>query len=103
MNREVGISALRELISSGKETQTSIALRLGIDASQVSKIASGKFRKMSGNALNICKFSYLTQINELVKHQEPDLVNRLNELTASNPIAAHALVGILEKLIGEKA
>ena len=104
MNKEIGIAALKAVISSGKESQSSIAKRLGIDASQVSKIASGNFKRMSGHALKVCKFALKMQAHEHVIIKNPELTEKLNFLTEkfvdTNPSAAQALIDMLEILIG---
>lgn len=103
MNRETGIAALRSVITSGVESRSSIARLLGIDASQVSRIASGKFRRMSGHALDVCKFAYSIQAREQAIRKRPELADQLSklaiQLTEKNPDAAQALVGMLQTLV----
>lgn len=100
------MAALQSVIASGVESRSSIARVLGIDASQVSRIASGKFRRMSGHALDVCKLAYSIQSREQAHIKRPELANRLSELAAEltekNPDAAQALVGMLQTLVAEE-
>lgn len=106
MNKEIGISALRAVIASGDESMSSIARRLNIDASQVSKIASGKFSRMTGNALDVCKFALSIQAQKQARIINPELNDQLSLLTAQlvekNPVAAEALAGVLHTLINNR-
>lgn len=103
MDRETGMAALQAIIASGEESRSSIARALGIDASQVSRIASGQFRKMSGHALDVCKFAWSIQAQEQARIKRPELANKLSrlavQLTEKNPEAAQALAGMLQTLI----
>lgn len=69
------------------------------------KIASGKFAKMTGHALNVCKFANKIKVFDQARKKRPGLVNELNELTdllvQKNPQAAKALVGMLQAMINE--
>lgn len=106
MNKEIGIATLRAVIDSGKESQSSLARELGIDASQVSRIASGRFRRMSGHALSVCKLARSIQSREQAQIKRPELADRLSrlavQLTEKNPDAAQALAGMLQTLVEEQ-
>jgi len=106
MNKEDGISVLREVIASGEYSMSGIARELGVDPSQVSKIASGKFARMTGHALDVCKFAYKIKLSDQVREKKPALVNELNELTnllvQKNPQAAKALVGMLQTMVNQQ-
>lgn len=103
MNRETGIATLQEVIASGAESRSSLARKLNIDASQVSRIASGKFRRMSGHALDVCKLASSIQSQKQAQIKRPELAERLSQLalqlTDKNPDAAQALVSMLQTLI----
>jgi hypothetical protein len=103
MNKSTGVKALKKVVRLRLETLSSIGRLFGIHASQVSRIAAGKFERMSGNALKICIYaqSKLDEIEAFKK--QPELADRLNVLTTQlalkDPYAAHALLGLLETLI----
>jgi transcriptional regulator with XRE-family HTH domain len=106
MNKEAGVAALQAIIKSDTESMSSIARKLGVDASQVSRIASGKFRRMTGHALNVCKFALSLQAQQQARKADPELTDKLSLLAAQlvnkNPEAAQALAGILHTLIDDK-
>lgn len=103
MNKETGIAALKAVIASKVESRSSLARKLGIDASQVSRIASGQFRRMSGNALNVCKFAYSLQALDQARSKAPKLTTELEskmaQLITISPGAAEALTHMLDVLI----
>lgn len=103
MDKNTGIFAINKVISSGLETRSSIALKLGIHTSQVSRVAAGKFKKMSGNALEVCKFAQSILVEKEAIYLHPEIAQRLSSLSSKlalkNPTAAQALVGMLETLI----
>lgn len=106
MNKEYGVSILRNLIDSGVESTASIARSLNISQSQVSRIASGNFKKMTGNALNVCNFAYSIYARNKIEIDRPEIAGRLNllaiQFVEKNPEAAQALIGILEALSDNK-
>ena len=106
MNRETGIATLQAVIASGKESRSGLARALGIDASQVSRIASGQFRRMSGHALEVCELAWSIQAREQARIKRPELADRLSrlavQLTEKNPDAAQALAGMLQTLVEEQ-
>lgn len=106
MDKENGVSVLKEVIMSGHYSMSRIGRELGIDPSQVSRIAAGDFVKMTGHALNVCKFAYKIKLSTQMSETRPALVNELNELTnllvQKNPQAADALVKMLQTMINEQ-
>lgn len=105
MDKESGLLALRTVISSEIASRSSIAKELGIDPSQVSRIAAGKFRRMSGHALDVCKFALALQAAEHARTSQPSLIANIDrkvaKLTALSPNAAIALDTMLSALIEE--
>lgn len=106
MNKEIGIAALRAIILSGEESRSSIGRKLGIDASQVSRIASGNFRRMTGHAFEVCKFALSKQAQNNARVKNPELIAKLSTLAIqfveNNPNAAQALIGMLETIVEER-
>lgn len=103
MDKETGIKVLKEVIRSGKTTRSYIANEFNVDQSQVSRIVNGKFKRMSGHALEICKFAYRLQIidqaNEGDKKLIPELEQKLIQLAVARPQAAEALNALLSALV----
>jgi hypothetical protein len=105
MDKESGLAAVRFAITSGRTSQSNIATALGIDQSQVSRIAAGKFRRMSGHALNVCKYAYSLQAVDQANSKDPklasDLERKVAQLITISPNAAEALTHMLDALIDE--
>ena len=105
MDKKLGLAAIRAAIASGRTSQINIATALGIDQSQVSRIAAGKFRRMSGHALNVCKYAYSLQAIDQANSKDPRLASELErkvaQLITISPNAAEALTYMLDALIDD--
>lgn len=104
MDRTSAIQTLNELLESGRETRSSIARKLSIHPSQVSRIASGNFIRLDGHALKVCKFAQSATGAERLRKQElPDQYCRLQslliELLEQHPEVADGLEMLMESLI----
>lgn len=107
MDKITGLNYLREILDRGLESHCSIANKLDMHPSQVSRIANGKFRRMSGNALRVCKFARMLSAKYAANNLNPDLLGRLEDRVARlvqlSPEAAEALTEILGVLVVKAA
>lgn len=105
MDRDTGLQVLRSVLDDGMATRQSIAKRLGMHPSQVSRIAAGKFIRMDGHALKVCKLALLLHHKKLsCKRMEPieaDLNVKVAQIVSINPSAANALSAMLGALIDQ--
>lgn len=104
MDRTSAIQILNELLETGRETRSSIARKLNIHPSQVSRIASGKFIRLEGHALKVCKLAQSTIEVERHKNQNPAnqlsrMQSLLIELLEERPEVANTLEMLMESLI----
>lgn len=103
MERESALRALRSAIHSGLASKADIARELQIHPSQVSRIVAGKFRRMDGHALRVCKFAISLQATQTPHRGSSRLAFGLEEKIAQivsiNPAAAEALSAMLEAFI----
>ncbi|WP_414486541.1 hypothetical protein [Stenotrophomonas maltophilia] len=101
MDKVTGISMLKQALARPEVSRSSIGRALGIDASQVSRIAAGHFVKLDGHALRVCK--YAQQILEGtagVTHAfEKGFEVRFRQLESLNPKAAKAVSELLDALL----
>lgn len=104
MDRTSAIQILNELLETGRETRSSIARKLNIHPSQVSRIASGEFIRLDGHALKVCKFAQ--SVIEVERHQNQSPANQLSrmqslliELLEERPEVANTLEMLMESLI----
>lgn len=106
MDKSTGLKYLREILDQGLENRSSIANKLGMHPSQVSRIVNGNFSRMSGNALEVCKFARMLSAKYAANNSNSNLLCRLEEgiarLVQLSPEAAEALTEILGVLV-EKA
>ncbi|MDA8246779.1 helix-turn-helix domain-containing protein [Acidithiobacillus sp.] len=104
MNKKDCLAVLRETLDSQGITRSEIARALSIHPSQVSRIAAGKFARMDGHALRICKFAQVRADLARVQNLHPDLTTELQEMAAKlvtrRPEAAKALTNLLTSLLG---
>lgn len=103
MNKASAVQTLNAVIEGGV-TRTAIAKRLRVHPSQVSRIASGNFKRLDGHALRVCKYAQTLAINA---ERVPGLPSPAEELEAKlirlmqvNPEAAVALSEMLDALVG---
>lgn len=106
MNKTAAIRTLNAVISSGV-TRTDIAKKLKIHPSQVSRIASGDFKRLDGNALRVCKYAHMLSLARAPDGRLPcgaeELGTKLARLMQLNPDAAAALSEMLDALIHDDA
>lgn len=107
MDRTSAIQTLNELLKTGRETRSSIARKLKIHPSQVSRIASGKFVRLDGRALKVCKFAQSAIGAEVHRNQTPAnqlsrIQSLLIELLEERPDVADALELLMESLISPR-
>lgn len=102
MDKTSGVRALNAVISSGV-TRTAIARRLNIHPSQVSRIAAGKFRRLDGHALRVCKYAQLlcsrSDAPQGLPSSAGELEAKVIRLMQLNPEAAEALSEMLDALV----
>lgn len=105
MERQYGIAVLRAVLDSDTATRMSISVSLGIHPSQVSRIAAGKFKKMEGHALRVCKFAQSLQSgkasDEPVSILTTELCAKVTQLASINPDAAKALSQLLGVILDQ--
>ncbi|WP_448121892.1 hypothetical protein [Xanthomonas arboricola] len=85
--------------------RSSIARALKIDASQVSRIAAGRFAKLDGNALKVCKYAQLLVHGKKMHSgvaSASDLGRKLAQLSSINPGAARAISDLIDALAGSE-
>lgn len=101
MDKVTGISVLRQALALPEVSRSSVGRALGIDASQVSRIAAGRFVKLEGHALRVCKYAQGLIAGSNPAGLEPQLASdsRLLELAAANPQAAKAVSDLIDALL----
>jgi hypothetical protein len=102
MNKESGVRALRSVIASGDITRSEIARVLDIHPSQVSRIASGEFKRMDGHALQVCKYAQSIAALKAAKNGNLALAGELEakvlRLVRLSPQVATSLSNMLDAL-----
>lgn len=101
MDRKFALEIVRQAMAIPGVNRSTIARELKIDASQVSRIAAGRFAKLEGNALKVCRYA-----QHLVQEQETqikasnfsDVERKLARLSAINPWAAQAVSDLINAL-----
>ncbi|MER2050372.1 MAG: hypothetical protein ABS932_02515 [Stenotrophomonas sp.] len=103
MDKVTGIKVLRQALTMQGISRSSIGRDLGIDASQVSRIAAGRFVKLDGHALRVCKYAQalVTGAGATDPQRASSLEARIADLVAFNPVAAKALAELVEALMGQ--
>lgn len=103
MDKVTGIGVLKQALALPGVNRSSIGKALGIHASQVSRIAAGRFVKLEGHALRVCKHARglvaVPSIKEM--NATPALESKMARLVAANPSAAKALSDLIEALLGD--
>lgn len=103
MDKVTGIHVLKQALALPGVSRSSIGKALGIHASQVSRIADGRFVKLEGHALRVCKYARglvsVPATREL--NGQPTLESKMARLVAANPNAAKALSDLIEALLGD--
>lgn len=103
MDKVTGIKVLKQALAMQGVSRSSIGRDLGIDASQVSRIAAGRFVKLDGHALRVCKYAQalVAGAGAAAPQRASSLEARITELVAFNPAAAKALAELIEALAGQ--
>ena len=101
MNRELAMEFLHKAMELPGINRSSIGRALEIDASQVSRIAAGRFAKLDGHALRVCKYAQTLVQGEPVhagatNHSE--IERKLARLSNINPGAAKAVSDLIDAL-----
>ncbi|WP_407352154.1 hypothetical protein [Luteimonas sp. R10] len=101
MDRLIALEFVRQAMALPGVNRSTIARALGIDPSQVSRIAAGRFVKLDGHALKVCKYAqHLVQDHGA--HSGPssfaDVECKLARLSAINPWAARAVSDLIDAL-----
>lgn len=81
--------------------RSSIGRVLEIDASQVSRIAAGRFAKLDGHALRVCKYAQTLVQGMPVPAGAPnhsEIERKLAQLSSINPGAAKAVSDLIDAL-----
>lgn len=101
MDKVTGISVLKQALALPEVSRSSIGRALGIDASQVSRIAAGRFVKLDGHALRVCKFAQklLLEWRQRPVSSPDDITTRFSQLAAFNPQAARAVSDLVDSLL----
>jgi transcriptional regulator with XRE-family HTH domain len=107
MDREHGIRILNNLLQRGMETRSSIAKRLGVHPSQVSRIAAGQFVRLEGHALRVCKLAQsMTEKDQILHNVLPDRIIRLqallSDLLSKYPEVADGLELLMRSLAEQR-
>lgn len=104
MDKVTGISVLKQALALPEVSRSSIGRALGIDASQVSRIAAGRFVKLDGHALRVCKYAQSLVFGSTQPPLETPLGadSRLQRLAAFNPSAAKAVSDLIDALLSSR-
>jgi len=101
MDRILALDALRQAMSLPGINLSTIARDLEIDPSQVSRIAAGRFAKLEGHALKVCKYAQQL-VQDYGAHSGSsnfsDVERKLAQLSAVNPWAARAVSDLIDAL-----
>ena len=101
MDRILALDMLRQAMALPGVNRSTIARELGIDASQVSRIAAGRFAKLEGHALRVCKYAQKLVQNRGVcidASDFADIERKLARLSVINPGAARAVSDLIDAL-----
>jgi len=103
MDKVTGIGVLKQALALPGVSRSSIGKALGIHASQVSRIAAGRFVKLEGHALRVCKYAHglMAAPSARETNAVPALESKMARLVAANPSAARALSDLIEALLGD--
>lgn len=103
MDKVTGISVLRQALALPQVSRSSIGRALGIDASQVSRIAAGRFVKLDGHALRVCKYAQglLLPDSNPPANNAAALEAKLSRLSAINPRALVAISQLVDALLAQ--
>ncbi len=104
MDRAYAIQLLNNLLENGQETRSSIARKLDIHPSQVSRIAAGNFIRLEGHALKVCKFAQSAAASDkLPRNVLSERARRLQallfDLLEQHPEVADGLELLMESLV----
>ena len=101
MDRRQALEFLGQAMALPNVNLSSIARDLGIDPSQVSRIAAGRFVKLEGHALRVCKYAQNLVQGSKAQSDEAvfsDMEQKLARLSAVNPWAARAVSDLINAL-----
>ncbi|MEI2431165.1 hypothetical protein RDV84_12975 [Lysobacter yananisis] len=100
MNRERAMEFLHKAMELPGINRSSIGKVLQIDASQVSRIAAGRFTKLDGHALRVCKYAQ-SLVEGAHTHADgsfSELERKLARLSSVNPDVARAVSDLIDAL-----
>ncbi len=91
------IDLLTQRVLQGSLRQTTIAQATGVDQSQVSRILSGKTRRVSRNVLKLCNYAKSLTPPPAIDDggTEQALLEQLRRIVSGNPDRAEALKRLL--------
>lgn len=101
MNRKLAMEVLRKALELPGINRSSIGRALEIDASQVSRIAAGRFSKLEGHALKVCKYAQVLAQGKPVHadgKNHSEIERKFAELSSVNPSAAKAVSDLIDAL-----
>jgi hypothetical protein len=101
MDRKFALEIVRQAMAIPGVNRSKIARELKIDASQVSRIAAGRFAKLEGNALKVCRYAQHLVQEHATPNEAPnfsDIERKLARLSAINPWAAQAVSDLIDAL-----
>ncbi len=96
--------ALKQALTLPGMSRSKLGRDLGIDPSQVSRIAAGHFVKLEGHALKLCKYAQVLILSrKATQVGAATLDTKLAQLLAVNPEAAKALSELIDALTRDAA
>lgn len=101
MNRELAMEFLHKAMQLPGINRSSIGRALEIDASQVSRIAAGRFAKLDGHALRVCKYAQMLVQGGAIPagaSSHSEIERKLSRLSSINPGAARAVSDLIDAL-----
>lgn len=98
MDKATALDALNRALCLSGVNRSVIARAVGVDPSQVSRIASGKFAKLDGHALRVCKYASTLLHHEVVSGSASELEAKLLRIASINPEAADAVATLIDAL-----
>lgn len=103
MDKVTGISVLKQALALPQVSRSSIGRALGIDASQVSRIAAGRFVKLDGHALRVCKYAQGLLLADPIPQEGAvaAIGAKLSRLSDVNPGALIAISQLIDALLTE--
>lgn len=72
-------SEIRKRIDGGTATQASIAMELGMDQSQLSRIIRGQFKRLSPHVRNLCSYAHI-DVESIVPCKKHQISKKLRDV-----------------------